>query len=82
VLIDEDAFSLNDAAFAMTMVANEFKDGPGTTHGFACGLAFADGHSEIHKWRDPRTQWLGYAHSYSPPNPDVVWMQERTSARN
>jgi len=82
VLIDEDAYSLNDAGFAMTLVANEFKDGPGTYHGFACGIAFADGHSEIHRWRDPRTRWLGYAHTYNPPNPDVVWMQERTSARN
>ena len=24
---------------------------PGTTHGGACGISFADGHSEMHKWQ-------------------------------
>jgi prepilin-type processing-associated H-X9-DG protein len=80
VLLDEDAYSINDAAFAITMVENKFLDGPGTYHNFAAGIAFADGHSEIHKWKDGRTKWAG-ARSFSPDNPDVVWMQERTSAK-
>jgi len=80
VLIDENANSLNDAGFAVTMVGNKFLDGPGSYHGFACGLAFADGHSEIHKWKDGRTSWTTGAADYSPPNPDVIWLQERTSA--
>ncbi len=81
VLLDEDAYSLNDAAFAMTMVSSTFLDGPGTYHNFGCGIAFADGHSEIHHWKDPRTKWTGGAAFYSPSNPDVAWLQERTSAR-
>jgi prepilin-type N-terminal cleavage/methylation domain-containing protein len=80
VLIDEDAYSINDAAFAITMVESKFLDGPGTYHHFGAGIAFADGHSEVHKWRDSRTKWAG-ARNFSPPNPDVTWMQERTSAR-
>lgn len=81
VLIDEDAYSLNDAAFAITMVENKFLDGPGTYHAHAAGLAFADGHSEIHKWRDARTKWGGSAAYFTPANPDVIWMQERSSAK-
>jgi prepilin-type N-terminal cleavage/methylation domain-containing protein/prepilin-type processing-associated H-X9-DG protein len=80
VLIDENANSLNDAGFAVTMVESKFLDGPGSYHGFAVGLAFADGHSEIHKWKDGRTSWTTGAATYSPPNPDVAWLQERTSA--
>jgi len=80
VLLDENIYSINDAAFAVTMVESKFLDGPGTFHNFACGIAFADGHSEIHRWRDPRTVWTTGAIIYNPPNPDVAWLQERTSA--
>ncbi len=81
VLLDENATSINDAGFAVTMVGNRFPDGPGTYHNFACGIAFADGHSEVHKWKDARTSWKTGASTYTPPNPDVVWLQERTSAK-
>src|ERR1043166_8679216 len=80
VLIDENEKSINDAGFAVTMVGNKFLDGPGSYHNFGCGLAFADGHSEIHKWKDRRTSWTTGAEVYNPPNPDVSWLQERTSA--
>jgi prepilin-type processing-associated H-X9-DG protein len=55
-------------------------DGPGSYHNFACGFAFADGHSEIHKWKDGRTSWTTGAATYNPTNQDVAWLQERTSA--
>ncbi len=82
VLIDENMFSINDAGFAVTMVNNRFLDGPGSFHGGACGIAFADGHSEIKKWKDQRTiDWQKYGASYfTPLNQDVPWLQERTSA--
>ncbi|MEO6034343.1 MAG: prepilin-type N-terminal cleavage/methylation domain-containing protein [Verrucomicrobiota bacterium] len=84
VYLDEDARSLNDAGFAVTMVANEFKDAPGTYHNLACGFSFADGHSEIHRWKDKRTKVTGStfnAITFNPPNPDVVWLQEHASAK-
>jgi prepilin-type N-terminal cleavage/methylation domain-containing protein/prepilin-type processing-associated H-X9-DG protein len=31
------------------------EDLPASYHGQACGISFADGHSEIHRWKDPRT---------------------------
>ena len=84
VLLDEDDRSLNDAGFAVTMVSSLFLDAPGTYHNMACGFAFADGHSEVHKWKDDRTQIKGKTFSatlFNPINPDVTWIQERTSAK-
>ena len=83
VLIDEDYRSINDAAFAVTMVESKLLDAPAGYHGGACGLAFGDGHSEIKKWQDGRTLVRGGAFSavtFSPINRDVTWIQERSSA--
>ena len=64
-------------------------DYPASYHNGADGLSFADGHSEIHKYLDPRTkprpQWdRGTAvlqfNIPSPNNPDLAWLQERTSS--
>lgn len=83
VLLDEDYRSINDAGFAVTMVSSLFLDAPASYHGGSCGFAFADGHSEIHRWKDKRTIVTGNsfsAVSFNPINPDVTWMQERSSA--
>jgi len=83
VLLDEDYRSINDAAFAVTMVSSTFLDAPASYHGGACGFAFADGHSEIRKWKDGRTIVQGSSYgatTFSPINNDVTWVQERTSA--
>jgi prepilin-type N-terminal cleavage/methylation domain-containing protein/prepilin-type processing-associated H-X9-DG protein len=32
-----------------------FTELPGSDHNGACGMSFADGHSEVHKWKDSRT---------------------------
>jgi prepilin-type N-terminal cleavage/methylation domain-containing protein/prepilin-type processing-associated H-X9-DG protein len=81
VLIDEDAGSLNDGGFAVGMQNPEWIDFPGTYHNNACGFAFADGHSEIHKWKDGRTK-MGSNNSRRPVpgSVDWVWISERTSA--
>jgi len=62
-----------------------FFDLPGYYHHFACGFSFADGHSEIRRWRDGRTMPPivpgGYVNDQfsSPNNPDVAWLQERST---
>ena len=94
VFIDENPDSVNDAAFAVNMnnppAAAAFQDGPGALHGNACGFSFADGHSEIHKWRDSRTYTGPMATTYlnrqnytSPKrdSPDVAWINERSTAK-
>jgi len=62
---------------------------PANYHNRASGLSFADGHSEIHKWRDPRTtppKGKGGGASLateppipSPDNQDVYWLGVRTT---
>jgi prepilin-type N-terminal cleavage/methylation domain-containing protein len=59
-----------------------FYDLPGYYHHFAGGFSFADGHSEIRRWRDSRTMPPlvpgGFVNDQftSPGNPDVAWLQE------
>ena len=61
-------------------------DGPSTLHGGGCAFTFADGHSEIHKWKDSRTLALRVKYqptSYGllqPNNNDIQWIKDRTTA--
>ena len=84
VLLDEDYYSLNDAGFAVGMVGAEWIDWPGTYHNNACGFAFADGHSEIHKWLEGSTKVIrgNVSRKTVPGSRDWAWIAERTSARN
>ncbi len=50
VFLDENPDSINDAGFFNPSVG-QWVDYPATYHNGASGLAFADGHSEIHKWK-------------------------------
>lgn len=56
VLLEEDPLSINDGSFAFGMASQEWIDYPAPFHRFGCAFGFADGHSEIHQWADPRTQ--------------------------
>jgi prepilin-type N-terminal cleavage/methylation domain-containing protein/prepilin-type processing-associated H-X9-DG protein len=82
VLLDEDADSLNDAGFAVGMQTAEWIDWPGSYHNNACGFAFADGHSEIHKWIESSTKVINHNVSRKtvPNSRDWRWISERTSA--
>jgi prepilin-type N-terminal cleavage/methylation domain-containing protein/prepilin-type processing-associated H-X9-DG protein len=94
IFIDENPDSINDAAYAVKMdlagATATWQDGPGTGHGGACGFAFADGHSEIKKWKDPRTtskyMLTTYMYGFSfgqmqKWNPDIEWEEERTCCK-
>jgi len=90
VIIDENPDSVNDGAFAVRMdpTGGMWQDGPATYHGGGCGFSFADGHSEIRNWKDPRTLALKttYAGSFTfavnqANSKDILWVQERTSAK-
>jgi prepilin-type N-terminal cleavage/methylation domain-containing protein/prepilin-type processing-associated H-X9-DG protein len=63
-------------------------DLPAAYHGNGCGFSFADGHSELKKWRDPRTTpplklealtFDGSTESPSPRNQDVAWLQDHAT---
>jgi prepilin-type N-terminal cleavage/methylation domain-containing protein len=95
VIHDEREDSINDADFAVDMTSFDpmrptgdiIVDYPAGYHNRAGGMSYADGHSEIKKWLDPRTVPvlkkgqlipLGVA---SPNNKDVEFMQLRTSSK-
>lgn len=94
VLMDEREDSINDGYFVVDMAGHrdqptrwKIVDYPASYHNKAGGLSFADGHSEIRKWRDPRTipklrkgQLLPLDQP-SPNNQDVLWMQERSTSK-
>lgn len=89
VFIDEHEDSINDAMFGVDMrgfgAALTVIDWPAHYHSHAGGVSFADGHSEIHKWRDPRTRkrvtGRDLGREPSPNNPDFAWLQERATSR-
>ena len=62
-----------------------FYDLPGIYHARSCGFSFADGHSEIKKWRDPRTTPAVVQdgqvtdHFPSKDNVDVAWLQDHST---
>jgi len=84
--IEEDARSLNDAHFGVTGPKSPpfclMIDWPATYHEVAGGVAFADGHVEMHRWVDKRTPVPAGGVSVAPQsnNPDLIWLTERASA--
>ena len=94
---EEHPDSINDAAMAVKMAESindsdiRVIDFPGSYHAGGCGFAFADGHSEIHKWKSgflirPVT---GNPMPLNQPVPandiaaknDVVWWSSVTTTR-
>lgn len=94
VFVDEHPDSINDAAFA---VQCQGADKPGTAmiidfpasyHNGACGFAFSDGHSEIHRWKgsniQPPAKYNGLLTLAVPAGNswvDVKWMAENTTVQ-
>jgi hypothetical protein len=96
VFIDESPWTINDAAFAVQCDGTENVPGspllvdlPSNFHGFAAGLSFADGHSEIHKWKGELIRGLTSQGARQPSYPataggdlaDFQWLASNTSAR-
>jgi len=91
VLLEEREDSINDGFFVIDMAdyPNTSKarmvDFPAAYHGRAAGFSFADGHSQIHKWRDPRTvpvlksgEMIQFGQT-QPNNPDIFWLQDNST---
>jgi len=83
VLMDENPWTINDPSMAVQCDPNSnlFVDAPAVYHNGAAGIAFADGHSVVHRWVDNFTKSInGLGKSDSKPNQDLKWLQARTSA--
>jgi prepilin-type N-terminal cleavage/methylation domain-containing protein/prepilin-type processing-associated H-X9-DG protein len=55
VFLDEHPGSINDGYFQTSMSTLVFPDLPASRHGGSCGFSFADGHAELHKWKNATT---------------------------
>jgi prepilin-type N-terminal cleavage/methylation domain-containing protein len=89
--INDGWYSVNTAGMATATRAAapasyQITDWPASYHNKATAFSFADGHSEIHRWTDPRTTpfvqkgvalVLGVA---SANNQDVAWLQTHGTA--
>jgi hypothetical protein len=82
MLIDERSDSINDSYFEVNMSKEIIVDYPASYHNQAGCLNFADGHSEIKRWIDPRTRPAQVVlRTASPKNPDLKWLQDHTTGR-
>jgi len=83
--IDMGNFAVNMTGWPDQPASYGFYDLPGSYHGRAGGFSFADGHAEIHPWRDDRTMPPlvpeGYVNDWfkSPYNIDVAWLQQHAT---
>jgi len=98
VFIDEREDAINWGNFETNMdgfdpnspAAYGLYDLPAFYHCGSCGFSFADGHAEIHRWKDARTTpplvknglvWNGSSLIPSARNLDVAWLQDHTSRK-
>jgi prepilin-type N-terminal cleavage/methylation domain-containing protein len=84
-IIDEHPDSINDGVFHMleglAAPNEEWRDLPSSHHNGAGGLSYADGHSEIRKWKDPRTvkpvEYRDWQNRRDIMNVDFEWLHDR-----
>ncbi|MFO1500558.1 MAG: hypothetical protein U1G07_19610 [Verrucomicrobiota bacterium] len=94
VFIDEREDSINDGCFFVDMAGfddngeqDRIVDFPGSYHNHGASFSFADGHSQLKRWRDARTAPALQRHQNlasdiaSAFNLDVGWLQEHSTRR-
>ncbi len=84
VTTDENPDGINDGAFAVSMVNSSWVDFPAPYHSDSTSFSFADGHSEQHKWIQinhlPPVTYVSLLNNSAANDPDVKWLQTKTSA--
>jgi prepilin-type N-terminal cleavage/methylation domain-containing protein/prepilin-type processing-associated H-X9-DG protein len=55
VFLDESTITLEDGYFAIQVDNRVWQNSPSDRHSRGANFSFADGHSEIYKWREPKT---------------------------
>ncbi|HWH68762.1 MAG TPA: hypothetical protein VNT26_05220, partial [Candidatus Sulfotelmatobacter sp.] len=90
VFLEEHPASINDGAFFNACTGNE----PGAPHGSpviidlpaafhigGCGFAFADGHTEIHRWQGASLRAFSLPIRFEDDWPDMQWLTSNTTVR-
>src|SRR5688572_6118646 len=92
VMADEHPDSINDGGLAIKMDAPTMIDYPAAYHNNAGGFSFADGHSEIKKWKTSGPRGVAVKAMYANGNPlisqrdigwdnvDGIWLRKHTSS--
>lgn len=86
VIMDEHPDSVDDALlYTSSYATTKFIELPGNQHGGACGISFADGHSEVHKWTDAvLTKYANVSYSSVQQqtclitDKDMLWLAQHT----
>jgi hypothetical protein len=94
VFTDEHPDSIDDGIlyvppiFGTESAFGIFTELPSTFHDNGDGISFADGHAEIHHWKDGRTAGGGVKFfstsgdttrlNMTPNNPDLMWLAQHT----
>ena len=91
VFVDERADSINDGELYTTMQgwdpyqpnSWQVRDIPSNYHAGAAGFAFADGHSEIHKWKDfvLNAKWPFSYGTGARNSKDAYWIMEHDTRK-
>ncbi len=84
LVLDEQPDSINDGYFITSPTDNFWSDRPASYHNGACGFSFADGHSEIRKWKSDSSKYpvmffyAGNKYFDAAGRVDFAWYLERT----
>ena len=84
VLLDEDERSINDGFFVTDPTGQIWMDFPAMSnhrHNYSFALAFADGHSDIWRFKDPRTFQVRLNRTEQPGNTDLFRLARATATR-
>ncbi len=71
VLLDENPLSLNDGWFEYILDGDGVNDRPAVNHGNSSSFSFADGHAELHQWKDV---FLNIKNTYKTGDKDPQWL--------
>jgi len=88
VFSDEHPDSIDDALlYTANYPVTSFTELPGSQHGGACGMTFADGHAIVHKWTGPIAK-VPVIFKQGPPtrqqvacsinDPDMIFLAQHT----
>ena len=88
VFTDESPSSINDGSFICDPNIQKWIDYPASYHNNAGGITFADGHAEIHRWRDSNVGIVFQSiNAVNPQNSpaqtppvDLNWLQNASTA--
>jgi prepilin-type processing-associated H-X9-DG protein len=83
VFVDEHPLSIDDGYFAIQVEQQTWQNFPATYHDQGANFAFADGHADHWRWREPTTLRITtfYAPSAGPNDRDLTRVQAATATK-